>query len=189
MSWKKLLVVIALSLCAAGGITFLYKRMDSSVRDVDYLKDHANIEALFHKGDNWWWLICNEHLDSYSVDHTLKYRSSSQYEKRYDLTMKVLQIDGKIAGFTAYYPKSQYTWQFLFLLVDQDFRRQGVAKKLLTYAVKDMVARGAVKVDLVTRVENFKAQDLYEKFGFRQTNKTDQHVMMTWHTGWGMHLS
>lgn len=189
MSLKKMLVMLGCFLCVFGVFVFLHKKTNGSIRNVDYLKDHTKIDALFHKGDNWWWLICNENLDTYSVDHTLKYRSSSQYEKRYDLTLKVLDIDGKIAGFTAYYPKSQYTWQFLFLLVDQDFRRQGIAKKLLTYAVKDMVARGAVKVDLVTRVENFKAQDLYKKFGFRQTNKTNQHVMMSWHTGLGMNLS
>lgn len=189
MSWKKILVVIALSLCAVGGVTLLYRRVNNSIRDFDYNKDHNNIDALFHKGDNWWWLICNELLDKYSVDHTLKYRSSSQYDKRFDLTMKVFDSGGEIAGFTAYYPKSQYTWQYLFLLVDQDFRRQGVAKKLLTYAVNDMVSRGAVKIDLVTRVENVKAQDLYKKFGFRQTGQTNQHVMMTWHTAWGMHLS
>lgn len=189
MSWKKLLVMVVFVLSAGWGVSFFYKRYWNPVRDVDYLKDHVKIETLFHKGDNWWWLICNEHLDTYSVDHTLKYKSSSQYEKRHDLIMKVWDARGKIAGFTAYYPKSPYTWQFLFLLVDQDFRRQGIAKKLLTYAVKDMVARGALKIDLVTRVENSKAQDLYKKFGFRQTGKTEQHVMMTWHVSWGMHLA
>jgi len=189
MSWKKILVVIILAVSIFGNIAFFYNRNSNAIRDVDYQKDFAKIDALFHKGDNWWWLICNEHLDVYSVEHMLKYKSSSQYEKRHDLTMKTLEIDGKLAGFTAYYPKSHYTWQFLFLLVDQDFRRQGIAKKLLTYAVKDMVARGAIKIDLVTRVENVKAQDLYQKFGFRETNRTEQHVMMTWHTAWGMHLS
>ena len=117
----------------------------------------------------------------YCVDHMLRYKTSSQYEKKHDLIIKVMELDNKIAGFTAYYPKSAHTWQFLFLLVDQDFRRQGVAKKLLTYAVHDMVARGAIKIDLVTRIENQKAQALYKKFGFVQVNQTKQHVMMTWY--------
>lgn len=187
MSWKKILVMITLFLFAVGGVKFLYERKNVPIRDFDYSKDHFDIEALFHKGDNWWWLMCNEYLNSYSLDHTLKYKSSSQYEKRHDLKMKIFEVNGKTAGFTAYYPTSQYTWRFLFLVVDQSFREQGIAKKLLTYAITDIVAQGGIKVDLVTRVENVKAQTLYRNFGFRQINETEQHVMMTWHKGWGMH--
>lgn len=187
MSWKKIVIVLVFIACLFSGAFFFYKRrMAYNIRDVEFQRDFEKIDTLFHKGDNWYWLICNANRDSYSVDFLLRYKTSSQSQKLYDLIEKVIEIDGKIAGFTAYYPKSKYTWQFLFLLVDQDFRRQGVAKKLLTYAVKDMLARGAVKVDLVTRIENEKAQTLYKNFGFKQVGVTDEHVLMTWHSGWGI---
>ena len=50
-----------------------------------------------------------------------------------------------------------------------------------------MVSKGAIKIDLATRVENLKAQDLYKKFGFKQFGKTQEHVLMSWHADYGIH--
>lgn len=189
ISWKKFFVVVTFIACLIGSIFFFYQRQAvDNIRDVVFAKDFAAINDLFHKGDNWYWMICNANQNTYSVDWLLRYKTSSQHQKLHDLITKVIEIDSKIAGFIAYYPKSKYTWQFLFLLVDQDFRRQGIAKKLLTYAVKDMVSRGAIKIDLATRIENIKAQDLYKKFGFKLVATTEEHVLMAWHTSWGIQI-
>ncbi|MBI2353223.1 GNAT family N-acetyltransferase [Candidatus Dependentiae bacterium] len=181
---KKFIIFICFVLVGGAFLYFYRYHSQESIRDMSFQSDFKAIDALFHKGDNWYWLICNANQNCYSVDFLLRYKTSSQYEKRFDLIAKVIELEGKIAGFTAYYPKSKYTWQFLFLLVDQDFRRQGIAKKLLTYAVKDMLSRGAIKIDLVTRVENVKAQSLYKNFGFKVVDSTEEHVYMTWHSCW-----
>ena len=164
------------------GITFLGKKELGSIRPMDFEKDYKRIDDLFHKGDNWYWMLCDySRAHGYDLEHTLRYKTSSQYAKKNDLIMRVMEIDDKIAGFMAYYPKSPYAWQFLFLLIDQDFRGQGVAKKLLAYALNDMSKLGAIKIELVTRLENARAQGLYTKFGFKITGKSDEHVYMSWH--------
>ena len=159
----------------------LFKKDNSGIRAVVYEKDFNAINQMFHRDDNWYWMISNygrEH--GYDLEFTIKNKSSSPYEARNDLIMKVMEIDGKIAGFTAYHPLSTYKWQFLFLLVDQDFRGQGLAKKLLKFAVDDMMNRGAIKIDLATRLENIKAQDLYKKFGFKPVGRTEEHQFMAY---------
>lgn len=177
------IAVIAIA-CSAG--YYLYQRDgfgDSSLKIQDFQldKDGAAIDELFHQGDNWYWMICNESSATYSVDFMLRNKSSVQYEKRRDLIIKVAKKDNKIVGFLAYFPKSAHVWHLLFLLVDKDFRRQGIAKKLLKFVVNDMVHRGALRVDLATRNNNFRAQSLYKNFGFKQTHIDEEFAEFSWY--------
>lgn len=185
---KKTIIALFLVNSIVCGSLFFYRRSGLVIRDVTFDKDFAAIDALFHKEDNWFWMICNEHLDTFPLEKLLRYKMSNPYDNgpHNDLTTRVVEVDGKIAGFTAYYPKSKHVWQFLFLIVDQDFRGKGLAKKLLMYAAKDMVAHGAVKVDMVTRIENVKARSLYRQFGFKQVGTTKQHVLFAWYPSWGL---
>lgn len=153
------------------------------IRDFDYDKDHQAIDDLFHKGDNFYWMVATEGGFPYSIDFMLRYNTSSQFEKKRDMIMKVAVMDGSIAAFFAYHPLSGRTWKLLFLLVDQDFRRQGIAKKILKYAVDDMLNRGALRIDLGTRDNNFKAQSLYKNFGFKfiDTDPASHFVHFSWY--------
>ncbi len=156
-----------------------------AIRTFNYEKDHQAVDDLFHKNDNWYWMISTGNTDTYCIDFTLKYKSSSQYAKKYDMIMWVATVEGKIAGFCSYYPKiagSNKVWQLLFLIVDQDFRRQGIAKKLLTFAVQDMERRGAIRIDIATRNNNFRAQNLYKSFGAKLVDSDDgDFVHFSWY--------
>lgn len=184
--WQYFVAALLIVAFAFSRLAVFYNKPDQGIRDFVYQKDKDHIDALFHKDDNWYWLICDASMDTYSLDFTLKYKTSSQYEALHNLVLKVLEIDGKIAGFMAYYPNSMYTWNLLFLVVDPDYRQQGLAMKLLTYGVKDMVGRGAVKIDMVTRPVNTRARALYKKFGFKQLDEDADFVNLTWHKSWGM---
>lgn len=151
------------------------------IQDFQLDKDSVAIDEMFHQGDNWYWMICNESAATYSIDFMLRNKSSVQFEKRRDLILKVAKKDNKIIGFLAYFPKSAYVWHLLFLLVDKDFRRQGIAKKLLKFAVNDMVHRGALRVDLATRNNNFRAQSLYKNFGFKLTHTDEEFAEFSWY--------
>jgi ribosomal-protein-alanine N-acetyltransferase len=77
----------------------------------------------------------------------------------------VYELDGKIVGMIV-------AW----LLVDEahiatisthpDYRRQGIAGKLLTYALRYMSMEGAVSSFLEVRETNHAAQEMYQKFGY-----------------------
>lgn len=80
----------------------------------------------------------------------------------------VAEIDGKVVGIIV-----------VWLIVDEahiatiathpDFRRQGVAKRLLSYALRELRYEGAQSSFLEVRASNVAAQEMYRKFGYEET--------------------
>lgn len=95
---------------------------------------------------------------------------------RYELTDNpasrcwVAEFDGKIVGMLV-------AW----LLVDEahiatlathpGYRRQGIAKKILTHALRQLMDEGAVSAFLEVRESNSAAREMYHKFGFEETGR------------------
>ena len=53
--------------------------------DFNYTPEGSKeIDELFHKGDNWYWMISNDSSASYKMDHMLQHQTSSQHEKKHD---------------------------------------------------------------------------------------------------------
>jgi ribosomal-protein-alanine N-acetyltransferase len=93
---------------------------------------------------------------------------------RFDLTDNpasrcwVAEIDGKVVGMIV-------AW----LIVDEvhvatiathpDFRRRGVAKKLLAHTLQYLKEEGAQSSFLEVRASNVAAQEMYRKFGYEES--------------------
>ena len=100
----------------------------------------------------------------------------------------VAEIDGKIVGMIV-------AW----LLVDEahiatlathpDFRRQGIARKLLIFSLQSMMSEGALTSVLEVRESNAAAQEMYRKFGFEESGRRPRYyrdndedaILMTLH--------
>ena len=90
----------------------------------------------------------------------------------------VVELDGKIVGMLV-------AW----MLVDEahiatiathpDYRRQGVARKLLTYALRYMSKEGAVTSFLEVRESNAAAQEMYGKFGYEAVGRRKRYYKDT----------
>lgn len=169
-SMKLVLAIVAaiiLSFCV-----YAWNFYDNGVVDYKPWRDKDAVKKIFH--DDWQWLQYGDWgtitEDDFDVDFMLDNRSSSQYSAHSNLILKVYRDAGKTVGFLAYYPKSAYAYQMLFLIVDKDHRGKGYASKLIQYFMDDSIARGAVKLLTFTRVANSRARSLYEgKFGFKAT--------------------
>ena len=95
---------------------------------------------------------------------------------RYELTRNqaaelfVAEREGTIVGYIG-------TWQIIdechisTLAVDSSYRRQGIAKSLIEYALRRAVAKGISTATLEVRVTNGAAIDLYRKFEFEITGR------------------
>lgn len=57
------------------------------------------------------------------------------------------------------------------LATHPDFRRQGIAQKLLTYTLRYTHDEGAVTSFLEVRESNLAAQEMYRKFGYESTGR------------------
>jgi ribosomal protein S18 acetylase RimI-like enzyme len=180
---KKLMIFFVLIVGAGVGCYFWNLKQSANplkIVDFNFERDADAVDALFHKGDNMYWMYAGN-PDEYSVKFMLEHATNSQYEKRHNMILKSAMLNGKLVGFLGYYPHSKHVWQLLFLIVDQDFRKQGIAKKLLDFVVADIVKRGALRIILFTRNNNLKAQALYGNFGFKIFTSDDVGVWMSWH--------
>ena len=90
----------------------------------------------------------------------------------------VFESDGKIVGMIV-------SW----LLVDEahvatiathpDHRRQGIARKLLTYTLRYMSREGAVTSFLEVRESNTAARDMYREFGYEVVGRRKRYYKDT----------
>ena len=82
----------------------------------------------------------------------------------------VAEVDGRIVGMIV-------AWLFVdevhiaTLATHPDFRRQGIAQKLLTHTLRYTSDEGAVSSFLEVREGNLAAQEMYRKFGYENTGR------------------
>lgn len=179
---NKKIIISLLLLTIVCSAAYYFKGMwvgNTGIVEFNYERDKKQVEQLFK--DDWKTMLTDESLHTYSVDFMLKNKSSSQQDKRNNLIMRVWRENGDVTAFLAYYKKSLYNWQLLFLIVNKDYRGQGRSKKMVKYGLDDMVARGAVRIDLNTRTANKPARSLYEKhFGFKRTSGCETYTQYAW---------
>ena len=170
---SKILYALAAVGLIASGFAWYYRSTCDRVANYSPSRDRAFLLKLFD--DNWDWLISSP---DYNPEHTLDTSSPNHYEPQYfgQLILKVMVVDGKPVGLAAYYMRKFYLGSILFVAVDEQYRGKGYAQKLVNYAMKDLYARGAQKVELVTRTDNYRAQNLYQKIGFKEVGRDDTFV-------------
>lgn len=54
------------------------------------------------------------------------------------------------------------------ILVDENYRKQGIGTKLMAYLVSQAIELRVINITLEVRVSNTNAINLYKKFGFRE---------------------
>jgi ribosomal-protein-alanine N-acetyltransferase len=82
----------------------------------------------------------------------------------------VAELDGKVVAMIV-----------VWLIVDEahvatlathpDYRRQGIGRRLLAYALRQMMQDGARSSFLEVRASNLAAQEMYQKFGYEATGR------------------
>jgi len=82
----------------------------------------------------------------------------------------VAEVDGRVVGMIV-------AWLFVdeahiaTLATHPDFRRQGIAQKLLIHTLRYTFDEGAVSSFLEVRESNLAAQEMYRKFGYENTGR------------------
>jgi ribosomal-protein-alanine N-acetyltransferase len=82
----------------------------------------------------------------------------------------VAEADGRIVGMIV-------VWLFVSeahvatLATHPDFRRQGIAKKLLSHALQYLRDEGAQNSFLEVRASNIPAQEMYRQFGYKESGR------------------
>lgn len=182
--YRRVAQVVALGLLVTFGAVYLPSWISmwrtGGIVDFIAVRDRKAIHKMFK--DDWDLLISDANQERYSVDLMLDKRTPYQDIILDKLTLKVLRKDNKTVGFAAYYPHSMFSWQLLFLVIDKEYRRKGYASKMLDYVMKDMVKRGAIKIELATRLRNTKARAMYkDKFKFKPLREYPPYIDYVWY--------
>jgi len=115
--------------------------------------------------ENWYLLV--EPAD-FDVEYMLDNKSPGTYYPQYKgkLTIVVLYGKGEPVGFGTYYMLNNVAARIQFIAVDEAFRGNRYAEKLVNYALSDLKKSGARFVRLATRTTNIAAQKVYNRLGF-----------------------
>ncbi len=88
--------------------------------------------------------------------------------------------DKKPVAFISYYCDSSIFANIQFVYVDKDYRRQGIAEKLITFVLDRLRNQGIRSVEICTRLINTGARSLYEKIGFNYLYDTGKYIYLTY---------
>ena len=164
---------------AGAVVTFLigvgYHLLSPAERIYDFneKRDTAFILDLFEK--DLYWLVAEG--SDFSPEYMLKHRASSKKSEHVgNEIIKVMYKGNTPVGFITYHKKKFYEGAIHFIDVAKEFRSKGYGLILLSYGVKDLIARGVAKIGLVTRTNNYSAQAIYKKAGFTESWRTDGFV-------------
>ena len=100
---------------------------------------------------------------------TEKYITSPSY------ITEVVRVDGKTAGFINYIAHNSTLLTFHLMRrgtihlmgVDTEYQGKGYGKLLLNHAIEQLTILKVPKISLNTKLDNIKAQSIYEKAGFK----------------------
>jgi len=124
---------------------------------------------------DWYWLV--EEGLPFDVHYMLTTKSPNKNPRfRGKLHIKVILDRGQFAGFITYYKKSYHEGLIQFLSINRNFRGKSYGKKLINYAIKDLVNMGCTEVKLTTRTTNIWAQRIYTALGFKEYHRDDKFV-------------
>ncbi|HSM72131.1 MAG TPA: ribosomal protein S18-alanine N-acetyltransferase [Anaerolineales bacterium] len=90
----------------------------------------------------------------------------------------VYELDGKIVGMIVAWLLADEA-HIATISTHPEHRRQGIARKLLTYALRYMSKEGAVSSFLEVRETNHAAQEMYHEFGYKAAGRRKRYYKDT----------
>jgi ribosomal-protein-alanine N-acetyltransferase len=82
----------------------------------------------------------------------------------------VAEVDGRVVGMIVVWLLVEEA-HVATLATHPDLRRQGIAKKLLSHALRYLINEGAQTSFLEVRASNIAAQEMYRKFGYEESGR------------------
>ena len=171
--WRLREIAFASAIAIGVGYTVIYFLPTPEITPFDPKRDTQPITTLFKK--DLYWLAADP---NYDIDYTLKHMTPSHDPAQFGkLKVDTIYKGNQFAGFTAYHIDKPLVGRLLFLLVNPEFRGKKIGEKLVQRVLNQLKIMGAKKVVLATRVNNVPAQKLYERVGFKETNRDDHGFM------------
>lgn len=122
-----------------------------------------------------YWLVADESA-AYDVADTLD--TGVHGFVKLPVNFFVYYKDKKPAGLISYYIDSPTTAKIQFIDVNKDYRRLGIAEKMVKDIIAQLKEKNIYSVELVVRATNINALKLYQKLGFKYSYDTGKYVYL-----------
>ena len=146
---------------------------DREITDFDHQRDMPFLGPLLEK--EWPKLYAAQFP---GLNHSLV-ASRFQHQKisNHTVYIKVARVKEQTAGFITYYRQSQNRGHIDLLAVSEEFRKQGIAFRLLSNAENHFKQEPKISsLDILVHNTNSNAQNLYEKLGYILQQSTNNSV-------------
>jgi ribosomal protein S18 acetylase RimI-like enzyme len=170
--------VVFLSLLAVIAIASLFYLQNDQqgtafIRSYERDKDFLPLVKLMN--ENKYWI---SERANFSPEKMLITRTpSNDPDKKGQVIVDVIEVDGSTAGFIAYYKKSPEQGFIWLLAVSKIFRGRGFGEKLVGHALTNL--QGTKYVTIATRLINKPALSLYKKMGFVEQSREEDRGIIT----------
>lgn len=168
------LCILSLSLC--GLVFWLYNdNPKPKVKIVSY--DERYFDPLVKiMTDNHFWI---SERREFSPHRVLRWRApQDDPDRKGEASIDVALLDDVPAGFIAYYMKSKMNGYIWLLAVDETYRGQGIAQKLMEHGLEALKKQHAKFISISVRTINTPAINLYKKLGFKEEWRDDERGIM-----------
>lgn len=121
------------------------------------------------------WFYSREHTARNVYEMSVKDLKNTMENYTGNLIIAVAK-DGKIVGMVAHNDEHGHVDWLDWILVDQNFRKKGVGRALVNYAIKDAKKRGLHKIWTDCNTKNKPAIKFFSGMGFRKVGILKQHA-------------
>jgi|GEM_PF-3491541 len=145
-------------------ITFVSAQADICIKDFDVEHDAATITTLITAS---WSELFWQPYDKHIIDSMLiKKRSVDAQRKNKEVTIKVLHVGERIAGFASYLESQPGICHIELLAIAKEFQGKGYGKKLVDYICGQAKAKKLPLIELCVYERNKPARDFYAHLNF-----------------------
>lgn len=148
-------------------------KQQQGIYSYDAKKDRDFMLKHFKK--DRFWLVADE---SYMYDPVDTLDTGIHGIVKKPVNFFVYYKDNNPVGFISYYYEYPLFGKIQFVDVDENYQRQGIAKKMIMHVLDVMKKRGVRSVEIVTRLINTPALTLYEKLGFKKLYDNGKYIYL-----------
>ena len=119
-------------------------------RSLDFFVRHQTVTACWRRTDGGWKLVPISYEENWSLEQCRKIAENVRLHMNLDQTGFGAFMDGRIVGFAAvshhiFGAKSRYA-ELVCFQISEEYRRQGIGKKLFTMVCEEALRLGAEKL-------------------------------------------
>ncbi len=174
---------ISFVLVAAGGLWWWQSRVSCVVIEYQRPRDFDDVVRIF--AEDSYWLDARPAKDArMAFVNELNHVEHPEWKPTHEGPMqwRIARCGSKTVGFISFYSRGNARARILYLGVDKDYRKQGLGRDLMKAAIAALESQGVREIIIATRIENFRAQNLYRQLGFLTTSTQGDFVFLERHS-------